>query len=122
MKASTLSDEEDMEVSIDGDQEISGNFVAFTASVSESTTEPGSDSNHEDVEKLPYEELETSYLQLYKKWEFLLKVHNATMVKNSILEKNIKILKDQLAEKDDQLSESSSKSNSMIIELETLKK
>lgn len=103
MKVTTWSDDECTEETHDEDEKMSGNFVVFTIAITEPQPELESDSDHDEVDKLPYEELEKSYIQLYKKWEIFLKTHTKINAKNGVLEKNIEILRKQLAYKDAEL-------------------
>ncbi|XP_031090976.1 uncharacterized protein LOC115995973 [Ipomoea triloba] len=84
IKATTWSDKECSEEAQEDNEEISGNFVAFTVALSEPHPELENDSDHDEVEKLLYEELEQSYVQLYKKWDILLKSHITATAKNGI--------------------------------------
>ncbi|XP_031091039.1 uncharacterized protein LOC115996034 [Ipomoea triloba] len=122
MKATTWSDEDCYEEAQDEDEEISGNFVAFTAVVAESHSDLDNCSDHEDVDKIPYEELEQSYIKLYKKWDILLKTHTTTNSKNEFLEKNIESLKKQVVDTNAELAESNSKVMKLSAELEAYKK
>ncbi|XP_031108661.1 uncharacterized protein LOC116013148 [Ipomoea triloba] len=122
MKATTWSDEECSEEAQDEDEEISGNFVAFTAVVAESHSDLDNCSDHEDVDKVPYEELEQSYIKLYKKWDILLNTHITTNSKNEFLEKNIESLKKQGSDTNAELAESNGKVMKLSAELEAYKK
>ncbi|XP_031106191.1 uncharacterized protein LOC116010828 [Ipomoea triloba] len=122
MKVTTWSDEECSKETQDEDEEISGNFVAFTIAVTEPQSELDCYSDQEDVDKVSYEELEQSYVQLYKKWEILLKTHTTTNSKNEFLQKIIESLKKLVADKDAELVESRSQVKMLSTKLEALKR
>lgn len=78
------------------DDEISRNFVAFTASIYGTESKPTTSIDQCGEDKLTCEDLEESYVHLFKKWEVLLKAHGIVTTQNSVHETNIKILKTQL--------------------------
>ncbi|MEQ5213089.1 hypothetical protein ABN235_19255, partial [Morganella morganii] len=111
MAALTWSDDEaDPEVEADT-EEITGNFVAFTARI---TTNPedededpadseGCDYNSAEDLEAPAFTYEIEYKKLYSKWECLLKANRNLCSQVGISEKAINVYKDQISERDLQL-------------------
>ncbi|XP_019188855.1 PREDICTED: uncharacterized protein LOC109183091 [Ipomoea nil] len=127
--ALTWSDNDEPETDPGSDpDEISGNFVAFTAlttTVSASTT--GEESEIEEYvssedQDLPAPTFEVEYKKLYAKWEILVKVNRSLSSQVNILENAKKVYLSKISDRDSIIEDSYKKEESLKHELEDLKK
>jgi len=129
MTALTWSDDEPESEAADSDtDEISGNFVAFTAIAD---VEPdaeelaGSDNgeyNSAEDRELPPVSYEVEYKKLYSRWEALFKVHHSLSSKIAVLEDAKMVYKNQASEKDLLLKASLEREEKLQQELDMLKR
>ncbi|XP_019171075.1 PREDICTED: uncharacterized protein LOC109166637 [Ipomoea nil] len=127
--ALTWSDDDEPETDPGSDpDEISGNFVAFTALktiVPASTT--GKESEIEEYvssedQDLPAPSFEVEYKKLYAKWEILVKVNRTLSSQVSILENSKKVYLSKISDKDSIIEDSHKKEENLKHQLEDLKK
>ncbi|XP_019160052.1 PREDICTED: uncharacterized protein LOC109156663 [Ipomoea nil] len=127
--ALTWSDDDEPETDPGSDpDEISGNFVTFTAlttTVSASAT--GEESEIEEYvssedQDLPAPSFEVEYIKLYAKWEILVKVNRSLSSQVSILENAKKVYLSKISDRDSIIEDSHKKEENLKHELEDLKK
>lgn len=81
------SDEPEEESLDQEEEEISWNFVAFTVRITKLEYELDESMDQDDESKMSYLDLEDAYVQLFKKWEVLLKAHGTALAHNDVHEK-----------------------------------
>lgn len=88
MTTTTWSDEEVEEEIQDEDEEISGNFVAFSRQILEDHEVKSEGTEVAMDDDYTTEQLEKAYTQLYKKWEAAIKANRTLSAQAKVSEQN----------------------------------